>query len=131
MTEPITARITVLPLILFSLLLAIVAGCQSTDPSSAVGTFGNKLTTRGERELKLELGADGSATMTATFAQGMQSVQTGNWVADGDSVNIKFSRLNGFPQQNEITFKLERGNLVPTKWDPDVYDVEILRLARF
>ena len=118
-----------------SLALALsTVGCHATDPTSPVGTFGTKLA---GREITLSLADDGIARMTVSFApvaqsvQSVQSVQTGTWAPDGDNIQVRFTQLNGLPQQNEMTFRLEDGNLRPVKWDEHVYDGEALRLARF
>ena len=108
-------------------------GCQPTNP--LVGSYVANIS--GEqggitRELKLDLNGDSSARLSISFGGGsISSVQQGTWKTEGEQIQVRLTQINGRPLQGgDITFEIQGRQLVSTKWDPELYGADGLKLVR-
>ncbi len=83
------------------------------------------------RIVMLDLAVDGSATMTTQFIdEGNPIVESGTYVAEGDTATVTFTQINGQPEDNRITWTLQGKNLVTTEHDKAQYGEAGLPLTR-
>lgn len=101
--------------------------------SKLVGTYSGILPAADAigRVVTLDLAVDGTASMTTHFiGKGAPILENGTWVASGDNARATFTQINGQPQDNRITWKLQGDNLVPVEHDQAQYGASGLPLTR-
>ncbi|HZQ09232.1 MAG TPA: copper resistance protein NlpE N-terminal domain-containing protein [Anaerolineae bacterium] len=83
------------------------------------------------RIVSLELAIDGTATMTTQFiGKGAPSTESGTWVANGNEAEVTFTQVDGTPEDNRITWKLDGNQLTTTEYDTAQYGSAGLPLTR-
>lgn len=83
------------------------------------------------RIVTLDLGVDGSATMTTQHVgKGAPIIESGTWAEINDSAKAAFTLRDGQPQDNRITWKLEDNRLTSVEFDTAQYGSAGLPLSR-
>src|SRR5262249_51208559 len=103
------------------------------DNSKLVGSYAAILPAADAvgRIVTLDLGIDGSATMTTQFiGKGTPSTESGTWTADDNNAVVAFTQVDGKPEDNRITWTLKGNNLATTAYDKNQYGSAGLPLQR-
>lgn len=92
--------------------------------SPFVGSYGGILPAADAiaRVVTLDLGVDGSATMTTEYiGKGAPIVENGTWTEANDLARVIFTVRDGKPQDNRITWQLKDNQLTTVEYDAAQY----------
>lgn len=117
-TVPAATEVPVAPVVPNSKLVGTYSGVLPAADSAA-------------RIVTLDLALDGTATMTTQFiGKSTPSIESGTWVGTNDTADATFTQIDGQPEDNRISWKLQGNGLVTTAYDKAQYGTAGLPLAR-